>query len=123
MDTRRVLVTGATGYIGGRLVPRLLEVGYAVRCLAREPRKLASRSWANHPGVEIVAGDATSRASLEPAVAGARVAFYLIHSMLAAGPAYAGVDRDLARTFARAAAAAGVERIVYLGGLGETGPG
>ena len=122
-DPRPILVTGATGYIGGRLVPRLLDAGYAVRCLAREPRKLSGRAWASHPGVEIVAGDASSRTSLEPAMAGTRAAFYLIHSMLAAGPSYAGVDRELARTFASAAAAAGVERIVYLGGLGETGPG
>ena len=122
-DRRPILLTGATGYIGGRLVPRLLEAGYAVRCLAREPRKLSARPWATHPAVEIVAGDASSRPSLERAMAGTRAAFYLIHSMLAAGPEYAGVDRDLARTFAGAAAASGVERIIYLGGLGETGPG
>jgi uncharacterized protein YbjT (DUF2867 family) len=122
-DLRPILVTGATGYIGGRLVPRLLDAGHAVRCVAREPRKLASRSWASHPAVEIVAGDASSRDSLERSMAGTRAAFYLIHSMLAAGPAYAGVDMKLARTFAVAAAACGVERIVYLGGLGETGPG
>ncbi len=121
-DRRPILVTGATGYIGGRLVPRLLDAGYAVRCLAREPRKLSGRPWASHPAVEIVAGDASSRASLEAAMAGTRAAFYLIHSMVAAGPAYANVDRELARTFATAAAAGGVERIVYLGGLGETGP-
>ena len=122
-DRRPILVTGATGYIGGRLVPRLIDAGHAVRCLAREPRKLSGRPWASHPAVEIVAGDASSPGSLEGAMAGTRAAFYLIHSMLAAGPAYAGADRKLARTFASAAAACGVERIVYLGGLGETGAG
>jgi uncharacterized protein YbjT (DUF2867 family) len=122
-DSRPILVTGASGYIGGRLVPRLLDAGYAVRCLAREPRKLSARSWATHPAVEIVAGDAGSPMSLDRALGGTRAAFYLIHSMLAAGPSYADVDNRLARTFASAAAAVGVERIVYLGGLGETGPG
>lgn len=122
-DPRPVLVTGASGYIGGRLVPRLLDAGYPVRCLAREPRKLLARAWANHPAVEIVAGDASSGTSLDRALVGTRAAFYLIHSMLAAGRSYAGVDSRLARAFAGAAAAAGVERIVYLGGLGETGPG
>ena len=122
-DPRPILVTGATGYIGGRLVPRLLDAGYAVRCLAREPRKLSGRPWAHGPSVEIVAGDASSRTSLERALTGTRAAFYLIHSMLAAGPSYAGVDRELARAFASAAAEAGVERIIYLGGLGETGQG
>jgi uncharacterized protein YbjT (DUF2867 family) len=53
---RRALVTGATGYIGGRLIPRLLEAGWSVRCLARHPEKLADRPWANHPAVEIVSG-------------------------------------------------------------------
>jgi uncharacterized protein YbjT (DUF2867 family) len=122
-DPRPILVTGSTGYIGGRLVPRLLDAGYAVRCLAREPRKLSGRPWANRPAVEIVAGDVGAPVSLERAMAGTRAAFYLVHSMLAAGPAYAAVDIVLARTFASAAAASGVERIVYLGGLGETGPG
>ena len=122
-DPRPILVTGASGYIGGRLVPRLLDAGYAVRCLAREPRKLSARPWASHPAVEIVAGDASSPPSLERALGGTRAAFYLIHSMLAAGRSYAGVDDRLARVFATAAAAAGLKRIVYLGGLGETGPG
>ena len=59
-----MLVAGATGYIGGRLVPRLLEAGYAVRCLAREPRKLSERSWANDPRVEVVRGDVGDAAAL-----------------------------------------------------------
>ncbi len=120
---RPVLVTGATGYIGGRLVPRLLEAGHRVRCLARDPRKLAGRPWASHPRVELVRGDASREDELFRALQGCGAAYYLIHSMMAAGREYAEVDRALARAFSRAATAAGVERIIYLGGLGETGAG
>lgn len=120
---RPVLVTGATGYIGGRLVPRLLEAGHRVRCLAREPRKLDGRPWAGDARVEVVAGDASDPASLRRALAGCGAAFYLVHSMIAAGDAYAERDRDMARSFAAAAGEAGLERIVYLGGLGEMGEG
>lgn len=122
MDGRApIAVTGASGYIGGRLVPRLLAAGFRVRCLARDPGKLAERAWAKEPGAEIVACDLGDAAALALALHGCRAAYYLVHSMLAAGPRYAAVDRELARGFARAAATAGLERIVYLGGLGETG--
>lgn len=117
------LVTGATGYIGGRLVPRLLNAGYRVRCLARDPRKLADRSWAADPGVEIVTGNAADSHSLTRAMRGCQVAFYMIHSMIAAGRDYRTIDRKLADGFAECAERSGVERIIYLGGLGETGPG
>ena len=122
-DLRPVFVTGASGYIGGRLVPRLLERGWRVRCLARDPRKLATRPWADDPRVEIVAADAADEEALVRGLAGCRAAYYLIHSMLAAGDDYAARDRQLAATFARAAARAGLPRIVYLGGLGETAAG
>ncbi|HEX6883532.1 MAG TPA: SDR family oxidoreductase [Planctomycetota bacterium] len=118
-----ILVTGASGYIGGRLVPRLLEAGHRVRCLARSPDKLRARPWAGHERVEIVAGDAGDQASVHAALRGCWAAYYLVHSMLAAGAEYSRRDRALAETFARAAAAEGIERIVYLGGLGETGAG
>lgn len=118
-----VLVTGASGYIGGRLVPRLVEGGHRVRCLAREPRKLADRPWSSHPEVEIAAGDASSPEDLRRVMAGCEAAFYLVHSMLAAGRDYAERDRTMAREFAQAAEDAGVGRIVYLGGLGELGEG
>jgi uncharacterized protein YbjT (DUF2867 family)/uncharacterized protein YndB with AHSA1/START domain len=118
-----VLVTGASGYIGGRLVPRLLAAGYRVRCLAREPRKLTGRPWATDPGVEIVRGDVFDREALLRAMEGCGAAFYLVHSMLAAGEEYAQQDRILAHRFASAADAARLERIVYLGGLGELGAG
>ncbi len=122
-DARPVLVTGATGYIGGRLVPRLLEAGYRVRCLVREPRKLADRHWIDHERVEIVRGDADDVAGLIEAMRGCGPAYYLIHSMEAAGPEYRQRDRELAQNFATAASDAGIERIIYLGGLGETGEG
>ncbi len=118
-----IAVTGATGYIGGRLVSRLLAHGHRVRCIVRSPGKLARRPFADDPRVEVVACDLADRAATARALAGCGAAFYLVHSMLAAGAAYADHDRRLARTFAAAAEEAGLPRIVYLGGLGETGEG
>jgi uncharacterized protein YbjT (DUF2867 family) len=125
MDTvaPTVLVTGATGYIGGRLAPRLLERGYRVRCLARSAAKLLPRPWAGHERVEIIEGDVGDQGRLEAALRGCAAAYYLVHSMDAAGPAYRERDLALAEGFGRAAARAGVPRIIYLGGLGETGAG
>lgn len=118
---KTVFVTGATGYIGGRLVPRLLARGYRVRCLTRSAPKLRSRPWAMDGRVELVTGDAGDFEGLADALRGCSAAYYLVHSMMASGGSYAARDRELADGFGRAAAAAGVERIVYLGGLGETG--
>jgi uncharacterized protein YbjT (DUF2867 family) len=116
MTVQLVLVTGATGYVGGRLVPALLEAGYLVRCLVRDPARLQGRPWAER--VEIVRGDALRPESLGPAMAGVDVAYYLVHSMRETA---AFRDRDLqaARDFGTSARAAGVRRIVYLGGLGD----
>src|SRR5512139_2724365 len=111
------LVTGASGYVGGRLVPRLLEAGRSVRVLARDPTRLAGRPWADR--VEVVRGDVHDPATLAPALAGVDVAYYLVHSM-GDHAAFATRDRDAARAFAAAARDAGVRRIVYLGGLGES---
>ena len=118
---RTVFLTGATGYVGGRLAPRLIEAGWRVRCLARSPRKLAARAWAASAAVEIVEGDALDVPRLAEAMRGCDAAYYLIHSMEVAGREYAQRDRELARAFAQAAEQAGVGRIIYLGGLGELG--
>lgn len=114
-----VLVTGATGYIGGRLVPRLLSAGHRVRCLVRDPSRLQGRSW--HDDVEIVTGDVLEPASLRAALEGINVAYYLIHSM-GAGAHFEERDILAARNFSTAAQAAGVARIIYLGGLAEPSP-
>jgi uncharacterized protein YbjT (DUF2867 family) len=119
----RVFLTGATGYIGGRLAPRLLDAGYEIVCLTREVEKLRARPWAGRPGVSLVEGDVARRELLEKHMRGCGYAYYLVHSMVSAGKAYADVDRALALTFARAADKAAVSRIIYLGGLGETGAG
>jgi uncharacterized protein YbjT (DUF2867 family) len=118
-DPRLLLVTGATGYIGGRLVPRLLEAGHRVRCLVRDPLRLAGRHW--HREVEIVAGDVLDPASLAPALQGVHAAYYLIHS-LAGGSDFHQRDLTAARNFSTAARAAGIERILYLGGLAQASP-
>src|SRR5689334_3124737 len=114
----RVAVAGATGYIGTRLVPRLLTAGHRVRCLVRTPRKLADRPWAKDPRVEIVAVDLGDATAVEAALRGTDALFYLVHAMRSAGDDYAERDREMARTVSTAAHAAGVGRIVYLGGLG-----
>jgi len=114
-----VFVAGATGYVGGRLVPLLLSRGYAVRAGVRSPRKLAARPWGGHPGLSILPADVTDRASLAAAMRGCTVAFYLVHSMGAGGD-FAQADRDAAQNMAQAAAEAGVSRIIYLSGLGVT---
>jgi uncharacterized protein YbjT (DUF2867 family) len=120
--TQRIAVAGVTGYIGGRLVPRLLDAGYAVRCLVRSPQKLQDREWVHRPGVEVCTVDLNDPNSLQDHLEACDAAYYLVHSMVAAGSDYSAVDRDLAAHFAKAAKDAGVRRIVYLGGLGETGP-
>ncbi|WP_321476962.1 SDR family oxidoreductase [uncultured Paludibaculum sp.] len=119
----RIAIAGATGYIGGRLAPMLLDSGYVLRCLVRSPRKLSGRDWASNPHVEIRQVDLAAGASLARELTGCSSAFYLVHSMMSAEGEYAQRDLQLARTFAESARAAGVGRIVYLGGLGETGPG
>ena len=110
----RCLVTGATGYIGGRLVPELLDAGHRVRCLARSPAKLRDHPWAD--AVQVVRGDVTDAASLAAAMRGIDVAYYLVHA-LGTGHGFEATDRKAADVFAAQARAAGVRRIVYLGGL------
>ena len=113
-DSRLILVTGATGYIGGRLVPHLLARGYRVRCLVRDPGRLQGRPWCHE--VEIVAGDVLAPETLAPAMQDVATAYYLVHSM-AGGVDFHQRDMTAARNVSLAAKAAGVERLVYLGGL------
>lgn len=113
----RILVTGATGYIGGRLLRALDGARRPVRCLARSPESLAGRVGL---GVEVAAGDVLQAETLPAALAGIDTAYYLIHS-LSGQYSFEETDRIAARNFADAARAAGVRRIVYLGGLGNAG--
>jgi uncharacterized protein YbjT (DUF2867 family) len=110
-----VLLTGATGYVGGVLLDALVARGHAVRCLARRPEKLAGRTG---PGVEVVAGDAADPEVLDRACAGVDVAYWMVHSM-ESGVDFERADRLAAERFAEAAKRGGVRRIVYLGGLGS----
>lgn len=113
---QRILVTGATGYVGGRFIPRLLEAGYQVRALVRDPSRLQGRPWYHR--IEIAKGDVLEPETLGPAMENIDVAYYLIHSM---GNSENFHQRDLsaAHNFGTAAAEAGVRRIIYLGGLGD----
>jgi uncharacterized protein YbjT (DUF2867 family) len=112
----RALVAGATGYVGGRLVPRLIADGHDVRCLARNPSKLEDRLWSAE--VDVVTGDVLAPETLAAALHGVEVAYYLVHSM-GSSSGFAAVDQEAARNFAQAAEEAGVSKIIYLGGLGE----
>jgi uncharacterized protein YbjT (DUF2867 family) len=115
-----VLLTGASGFVGSLLLPRLLEQGHAVRALTRDPNALrAALAGTGAPSGRILAGDAVSGAGLEAALEGVEVAYYLIHSMESGGDGtgFAERERRSAENFAAGARAAGVRRIVYLGGL------
>ncbi|MGY0060165.1 DUF2867 domain-containing protein [Streptomyces sp. LZ34] len=114
----RCLVTGATGYIGSRLVPELLAARHTVRCLARSPDKLRRHPWAARVGQ--ARGDVMDARSVRAAMEGMDVAYYLVHS-LGTGPGFEETDRRAARIFGEQARAAGVRRIVYLGGLTPSG--
>src|SRR4051794_39529413 len=110
---RTIVLTGATGYVGGRLLPALLEQGHEVRCIVRRPER------ADLPGgATVVRGDVTEGTGLDEALAGADVAYYLVHSMgRGNGADFARRDREAAATFGAAVRRAGVARTVYLGGL------
>jgi uncharacterized protein YbjT (DUF2867 family) len=113
MERRTVLITGATGYVGGRLVKRLEDSPHALRCLARNPDHLKDRVG---PGVEVVQGDVSKPETLDAALQGVHTAYYLIHS-LGAGGDFEATEMAGARHFGEAARKAGVRRIIYLGGL------
>ncbi|MFD8383152.1 SDR family oxidoreductase [Streptomyces sp. NPDC059679] len=117
-DALTCLVTGASGYIGGRLVPELLDAGYRVRCLVRTPRKVRDHPWAGQ--AEIVQGDVLDAESVARALDGVDVAYYLVHA-LGSGRDFERTDREAARIFGEQARRAGVRRLVYLGGLTPAG--
>ena len=110
----RVLVTGATGYVGGRLVPLLVEEGFSVRVLVRSAAKVRNTAWITR--VDVVEGDAIDEKSLDAALVGVDVAFYLLHS-ISTGAKFDDLEAAMARKFAEAASRAKVRRIVYLGGI------
>jgi uncharacterized protein YbjT (DUF2867 family) len=115
MSKSRILLTGASGYVGGRLLTRLRQEGVAVRCLARRPETLARHAGGD---VEVVKGDLLDPSSLASAFAGIHTAYYLVHSM-GSGAGYADLDRRAADAFGAAARRAGVRRVIYLGGLAD----
>lgn len=110
-----ILITGASGYIGGRLTQHLVDAGVDVRVAGRDPEKLTER----RPGVDAVELDVMRPETIGPATEGVTTAYYLIHSMEEGGEPFEERDRTAATNFARAAAESGVERIVFLGGLGD----
>jgi len=115
-SSKLILVTGATGYIASRLIPQLLDRGYAVRALARKPNCLCSRNW--YDQVEVVQGNVMESESLAPALKGVHTAYYLIHNM-SLGYGYTKLEMQAARNFAQAAEEADVRHIIYLGGLAD----
>ncbi|WP_373531145.1 SDR family oxidoreductase [Vampirovibrio sp.] len=119
MSRTTILVLGATGYVGGRLVPRLLQAGYRVRAASRSTQKLKSRNWASDPNVELCSVDVTNVASLQKAAEGCHAVYYLVHSMDPTTKDFAETDRLAAHNMVQVAEQVGLERIIYLSGLGE----
>lgn len=111
-----ILITGSTGYIASRLIPRLLDSGYRVRCLAREPLRLEGRSWFRY--VKVIQGDMMTPSTLRAAMDGVHTAYYLVHNMTY-GRGYTALELEAARGFVSVAEEAGVEHIIYLGGLAD----
>ncbi|MEK6196372.1 MAG: SDR family oxidoreductase, partial [Deltaproteobacteria bacterium] len=118
-NSKPILVAGATGYVGGRLIPALLEAGYTVRAMGRSLEKLACRPWGHHPKVELVKGDVLDVESLKKALSGCGAAYYLVHSMIAQKQNFVEADRRAAQNMVLAAESTGIERMIYLGGLAE----
>ena len=111
---KKILVTGATGYVGGRLVRNLIEQGHSVRVFVRDTKKVTQYSWAN--SVEIVAGDVRNYEDVRSALTGIDVAYYLLHSINSATQ-FDQIEKEMAATFGKAASDMAVKQIVYLGGI------
>ncbi len=122
MKNSLILITGATGYIGGRLVLRLLRAGYRVRAMARSMDKIKGRSWKDYPNLELVKADFHNPESLEGALKDCDVAYYLVHSMSEEHKNFAYADRRAAKNFISSSDKHGLKRIIYLGGLGGNEP-
>lgn len=120
MLKKPVLVTGATGYVGGRLVPRLLDAGYKVRAAGRSLEKLKARAWARHRNLKLVFADLLDLESIKKAAKGCGVSYYLVHSMDSSSEEFAATDRHAAKNMVKAAEHAKLDRIIYLGALGGT---
>lgn len=114
IESRKYLITGASGYVGGRLVRILVEEHFDVRILVRDRKRVLGQSWA--PSVDIVEGSAENRTDLDLSLAGVHTAYYLLHS-INLGPNFDEIEAEMARNFALAAEAAGVKQLVYLGGI------
>ncbi len=120
-NTTKILVLGATGYVGGRLVPLLLSRGYTVRVLARDTRKVKSRAWADHANLEIFQGNVHDKESIEKALEGVSIVYYLVHSMVDTHD-FSQADRDAAYTVALALKNSGAQRVIYLSGIEPEDP-
>jgi len=114
-DKMKILIVGATGYVGGHLVPALLKKGYQIRCMVRSPEKLLARNWKN---VEIVEGDVLKPETLSKALENTHTAYYLVHSM-GGSKNFEKTDSLAAANFSKAAKEANIQRIIYLGGLAK----
>ena len=119
MVPKLIAVIGASGYVGSRLVPRLVKEGYRVRAIARSQSHLQVRPWSAHSAIEMQRADVLDREALARTCVGCDAAYYLVHSMHYSNKRFAEIDATAARNMARAAEDAGLKRIIYLGGLGD----